>query len=214
MSSVIARRSVMASGTHHLMASVSPGIVTFSWIALLPTRTGSVDETLTEDASAAETALDISDASALSDGDTVLMVTDFGAVLPLDLNAAPAANTITILQSLQGSGVIASSGNAVKSQVTYDGVNVSGTNNEIEGLRAVNILTNDINDGGTTTKNMLARSSATTTKMVGIHTGTGTPESVVTARVGSLYLDNTGGAGVTLYVKETGDNTNTGWVAK
>lgn len=46
-----------------------------------------------------------------------------------------------------------------------------------------------------------------------ITAGTGTPESSVTAPVGSLYLRSNGGAGTTLYVKESGAG-NTGWVAK
>lgn len=47
----------------------------------------------------------------------------------------------------------------------------------------------------------------------GILAGAGTPEEAVSARPGSLYLRNDGGAGATLYVKETGTGT-TGWVAK
>ena len=43
--------------------------------------------------------------------------------------------------------------------------------------------------------------------------GTGSPEGVVTAPVGSLYSRTDGGAGTTLYVKESGTG-NTGWVAK
>ena len=43
--------------------------------------------------------------------------------------------------------------------------------------------------------------------------GTGTPESAVTAGVGSLFLRTDGGASTTLYVKESGTG-NTGWVAK
>jgi len=43
--------------------------------------------------------------------------------------------------------------------------------------------------------------------------GTGTPEGAVTAEVGSLYTRLNGGAGTTLYVKESGSG-NTGWVAK
>lgn len=43
--------------------------------------------------------------------------------------------------------------------------------------------------------------------------GTGSPEGVVTAPVGSLYTRTDGGAGTTLYVKESGTG-NTGWVAK
>jgi hypothetical protein len=43
--------------------------------------------------------------------------------------------------------------------------------------------------------------------------GNGSPEGVLTAKVGSLYTRTDGGAGTTLYVKETGTG-NTGWVAK
>lgn len=46
-----------------------------------------------------------------------------------------------------------------------------------------------------------------------LHTGTGSPESVVTATVGHLYLRSDGGAGTTLYVKESGSG-NTGWIGK
>lgn len=43
--------------------------------------------------------------------------------------------------------------------------------------------------------------------------GTGTPESAVTAPVGSIYSRTDGGAGTSMYVKESGTG-NTGWVAK
>ena len=43
--------------------------------------------------------------------------------------------------------------------------------------------------------------------------GAGSPEGVLTAAVGSLYTRTDGGAGTTLYVKESGTG-NTGWVAK
>lgn len=45
-----------------------------------------------------------------------------------------------------------------------------------------------------------------------ILSGANTPESAVTAAVGSLFLRTNGGAGTTLYVKESGAG-NTGWVA-
>lgn len=45
-------------------------------------------------------------------------------------------------------------------------------------------------------------------------TGSGSPETVVTAVVGSIYLRRDGGANTTLYVKESGAGTNTGWIAK
>ena len=52
-----------------------------------------------------------------------------------------------------------------------------------------------------------------TQSVPGIFTGEGSPENVVVARVGSLYLRSDGGPGTTLYVKEQFTN-NTGWVAK
>jgi len=46
-----------------------------------------------------------------------------------------------------------------------------------------------------------------------IQIGTGTPESAVTAGVGSVFLRTDGGASTTFYIKESGTG-NTGWVAK
>ncbi len=46
-----------------------------------------------------------------------------------------------------------------------------------------------------------------------ISSGSGNPNGVVTASVGSMYTRTDGGAGTTLYIKESGSG-NTGWVAK
>lgn len=43
--------------------------------------------------------------------------------------------------------------------------------------------------------------------------GTGTPEGVVVANVGSMFLRDDGGAATTLYIKESGSG-NTGWISK
>ncbi len=43
--------------------------------------------------------------------------------------------------------------------------------------------------------------------------GSGSPEGVVTASIGSLYSNTAGGASTTLYVKTSG-SSNTGWTAK
>lgn len=45
------------------------------------------------------------------------------------------------------------------------------------------------------------------------YTGQGSPEGVIVALPGSMYLNSLGGTGATLWVKETGSG-NTGWVAK
>lgn len=49
--------------------------------------------------------------------------------------------------------------------------------------------------------------------VIGYFFGTGTPEGVVTANVGSIFLRTDGGALTTLYVK-TANTTNLGWTAK
>jgi len=47
-----------------------------------------------------------------------------------------------------------------------------------------------------------------------VYFGSGSPENQVHAKVGSMYLRSDGGTSTTLYVKESGDITKTGWVAK
>lgn len=51
---------------------------------------------------------------------------------------------------------------------------------------------------------------ATSAKIYG---GTGTPEGIVTAQQGSIFARTNGGAGTSLYIKESGVG-NTGWVGK
>jgi len=47
-----------------------------------------------------------------------------------------------------------------------------------------------------------------------IITGTGSPEGVVNTNPGAIYINTSGGSGTTLYVKETGVGSSSGWVAK
>lgn len=44
--------------------------------------------------------------------------------------------------------------------------------------------------------------------------GDGDPEGIVSAKVGSTYRRSDGSAGTCFYIKESGDNTKNGWVAK
>jgi hypothetical protein len=53
----------------------------------------------------------------------------------------------------------------------------------------------------------------TNNKISSITWGVGSPEGNIFAAPGSLYLNQSGGANTTLYIKETG-TSNTGWVAK
>lgn len=45
-------------------------------------------------------------------------------------------------------------------------------------------------------------------------TGTGSPNGVVTSSPPAIYFNRAGGANVTIYIKESGTNTNAGWVGK
>ena len=47
----------------------------------------------------------------------------------------------------------------------------------------------------------------------GIYSGAGSPESSVSAPIGSIYMNTSGGTDTTLYTKNSGAGTNTGWVA-
>ena len=49
---------------------------------------------------------------------------------------------------------------------------------------------------------------------VKIYFGYGTPESAVTANIGSIYMRKDGGANTSVYIKESGNDTPAGWVAK
>lgn len=49
--------------------------------------------------------------------------------------------------------------------------------------------------------------------LTAFQSGSGTPEGAVTGSVGDIYTRTNGGANTTLYVKESGSATNTGWVA-
>lgn len=44
--------------------------------------------------------------------------------------------------------------------------------------------------------------------------GEGSPEGVVTANIGCQYINTSGGASTTLWIKTSGLGTNTGWTAK
>lgn len=69
------------------------------------------------------------------------------------------------------------------------------------------------NDYGTMTPYALNGGGTVTNLDMGVLSGTGTPEGVVTAPVGTMYRRLNGGVGTTQYTKESGTGA-TGWVAK
>jgi len=78
--------------------------------------------------------------------------------------------------------------------------------------KAIRLNVQSLNQGAVFTQSSEGTSSVYNNKSPWIN-GTGTPEGVVAAPVGSLYTDNNGSPGLTLYVKETGTG-NTGWTSK
>jgi len=72
-----------------------------------------------------------------------------------------------------------------------------------------NSTTGDINDVGVTVRPHIGFNASTLG--ANLFTGTGAPETVVSASVASLYLRSDGGLGTTLYYKESG-SAATGWI--
>lgn len=99
--------------------------------------------------------------------------------------------------------------------------NRAGDNECVYQTKATNLGSHDFADGAGTIKSSI--SMANGCMRIGLYSGAGlgayicsgpgSPEAAVTAGPGSLWLNTTGGAGVSLYVKESGSG-NTGWVGK
>lgn len=106
-----------------------------------------------------------------------------------------AANDLTIYNQLGGRIVLGADNSTFTPAMTI----AAGSTNAIAMLGAVTV----------TAANGIAWGSSGPK----IISGSGAPESSVTAPVGSLYLRTGGGASTTLYVKESGTG-NTGWIAK
>lgn len=66
----------------------------------------------------------------------------------------------------------------------------------------------DLDVEGAENTELIRLTDSTNVDSAGVFVGSGTPESAVTAQLGSLYLDHNGGD---VYAKSSGDGTNTGW---
>lgn len=81
-------------------------------------------------------------------------------------------------------------------------------------VRSVNYSTGVLTLDGGTTASGAGTISQTAAYFIGTSlSGTGSPEGTVTANPGSIYLNVSGGAGTSLYVKQSGTG-NTGWAGK
>lgn len=127
-----------------------------------------------------------------------------GTVIEVD----SAADSDTILRAINTIGGIvcyvqATTGTGIIRQTDSSGV-VEDTWIAMTRDGAVTLYNNNTARLATNTSGITLNGAITWTS------GTGSPEGVVTAGVGSLYSRTDGGAGTTLYVKESGVG-NTGW---
>ncbi|HVO31352.1 MAG TPA: hypothetical protein VMV18_11465, partial [bacterium] len=112
---------------------------------------------------------------------------------------------------------VLAAGNVISNVDT--GVRLQGTGAGLGGFTGIVGIMGSTLDGATAS---WSKSSTTVYPRIGgnastfganIFSDAGTPAGNVTARVGSLYLQTDGGAGTTLWVKESGTGT-AGWVGK
>jgi hypothetical protein len=141
----------------------------------------------------------------------------------ISLQAAQCLATISIDANSSGR---ASNGSAIRGNVTVNGnftnrtsvvqgnitVNSGGTYSEGGGGGHTGSLT--INAGGAYTQTGTYGIGNLFLNGAQLSTGVGSPQNVVTGNPGDLYLNKSGGSTTTLFVKESGTNTNTGWVGK
>jgi hypothetical protein len=130
----------------------------------------------------------------------------------LDVTGDAEINGLTVGR---GAGNISTNTAAGRSTLSN---NTTGNSNTASGYNA--LYNNTTGNNNTALGKDAEAVSATADNQIAIRAGVtkwyssaGSPEGAVTAGVGSMYTDNTGGAGTTLYVKESGTG-NTGWVAK
>lgn len=121
-----------------------------------------------------------------------------------DVTVGGGSTVITLRnQNYPGTNLLSLYLNGVRQAVNYDYTETSTQVTipvEIVSVDVVDISTGILTGTGEVTVSLLS-------------SGVGSPEGVVTAIVGSMYTDTTGGVGTTLYIKETG-SSSTGWSAK
>lgn len=94
-------------------------------------------------------------------------------------------------------------------------ITLNTANNIIIGGNAATALIPSFKRSGTNIQVKLANDSDFTfIEDLYRRSGSGTPEGVVTAPVGAIYHRSDGGTNTSLYVKESGGATSSGWVAK
>lgn len=131
-------------------------------------------------------------------GDTMTGNLSFGPLMGLEFRNGNAATTADLVNFPEVTG--------------FDAVIRLFRNTNTTGNKYLRISKGD----GTTAAAFEIMNGAITTlngQNVTITAGTGSPQGVVAAPAGSIYLNTSGGANATIWVKESGTG-NTGWVAK
>lgn len=128
----------------------------------------------------------------------------------LDAKAPLASPTFTGTVTMPTAGITMGTGTLYN-----DGGSTLRVNGE---FRTTGVVTASASAGGAVVFGAFGPGSAAAVRLGGagspiITRGSGTPEGSVSLPVGSMYLRTDGGAGTTLYIKESGTG-NTGWVAK
>ena len=142
------------------------------------------------------------------------MSVDFtNGILISSVNVSRYTNVINTTSNTLDNSVFASGINGI----SYTNFN-SGTTGKVSGLLPATVINSGsfrhiLNCGSVSTTLGISADGGYTNNGVSYFAASGSPEGSVTASVGSLYSRKDGGAGTSLYVKESGTG-NTGWVAK
>jgi hypothetical protein len=119
------------------------------------------------------------------------------------------------VRSKTTAGIATMSTSAGSGKLTINKLSDGGTGGNIDIYQGTNVKKANIDENGSVWAGGSLKIAGTDedSPACTIITGTGTPEGAQIANVGSLFLRTDGGAGTSLYVKESGTG-NTGWVAK
>jgi len=109
-------------------------------------------------------------------------------------------------------GTFIANGSSILPEVKQDARVPAGTNTEIR-ANDINEIRQALLDCRSAILNILNGTTVPATN-ASILTGTGSPNGVVPAYPGSIYLNLSGGTSQTLWVQESTVYSNTGWVAK
>jgi len=140
--------------------------------------------------------------------------TDLGTASTIDINGGTVDGTVV------GGGTAAAgsfttlgaSGNVTFTGGTINGIAIGGTTAAAGAFTTVSGTTATFTGAISGTTGAFSSTITINGTTSTYNSGTGSPESSVTAPVGSIYTRTDGGASTTLYVKETGTG-NTGWAA-